>query len=231
LNILALDTSSSFGTIAVAKNDRLIYLSVIDIQATHSERLMPQIDYGMKMAQLSMKDLDLICVGNGPGSFTGIRIGLATAKGLCLGNDIPLLPFNTLAIIANNLYKPQYPVLVLLDAKMNEVYGALYSPEMEIIIPPQNAEPAELFKQIQQKVIITGDGVARYKSVLEEQEIEFETVLAHQNILYASTMIGLVLHQNIIPKYDFDFIADLEPYYLRRSQAEIIKARKSAKEN
>jgi tRNA threonylcarbamoyladenosine biosynthesis protein TsaB len=231
VNILALDTSSSTGSIAIAKNDRISFISMLDIKATHSERLMPQIDQGLEMTGLKVKDIDLICVGNGPGSFTGIRIGLATAKGLSLGNQIPLLPFNTLEVIAANLYKPQHPLLVLLDAKMNEIYGALFSPDHDVLIPPQNADPVDFLQNITGKVIVMGDGVQKYKALLDQAAFDYETVQAHQELLLASSMIGLALQQKIEPQFDFELIADLEPYYLRRSQAEIVRAQKIDQEN
>lgn len=231
MNILALDTSSSTGSIALAKDDKIAYLNLLNIRATHSERLLPQIDQGLNMTGLSIPDLDLICLGNGPGSFTGIRIGLATAKGLCLGNQIPLLPFNTLEIIAANLYKPTSPILVMQDAKMNEIYAALYSSTGDVLIAPCNAEPEEFLGQIEEKVIAIGDAVQKYKSILEEKKINFETVLPHQNLLFASSMIGIVLERKLKPDFDLAMISDLEPYYLRRSQAEIVKENKLKQEN
>jgi len=231
VNILALDTSSSIGSIALAKDDKICFSNVLDIKATHSERLMPQIDQGLKYSGLSISDLDLICVGNGPGSFTGIRIGLATAKGLCLGNNIPLLPFNSLEIVANNLLEPGYPVLVMLDAKMNEIYGALYSPDMKELIPPQNADPQAFLKKIDSKVVVLGDGAIRYRSLLDELKIDYKLALSHHNILHSSTMIGLFFHRKLQPEYNLEQIADLEPYYLRRSQAEIVRENKLKQEH
>jgi len=231
LNILALDTSSSLGSIALAKNDRICFASLLDIKATHSERLLPQIDEGLKLTGLKIADLDLICVGNGPGSFTGIRIGLATAKGLCLGNRIPLQPFNTLEILANNLIYPQYPILTMLDAKMNEIYGALYDTDLTEIIPPRNADPEEFLSLIEQKVIIIGDGTLKYKHLIDKLSIKYETVLAHHHIPAATTMIGIVLNNNMQQEYDLEIISDLEPYYLRKSQAELVRDKKLEQEN
>jgi len=230
VNILALDTSSTIGSIAIAKDNKICFSNLLDIKATHSERLMPQIDQGLQFSNLSIDELDLICLGNGPGSFTGIRIGLATAKGLCLGNEIPLLPFNTMEVVANNLFEPKYPVLVILDAKMNEIYAALYSSDMQILIPPQNADPEVFLQKINEKVIVSGDGIIKYRSLLEKLKIEYLSALPHHNILHSSTMIGLVLHKEITPEYDFELIADLEPYYLRKSQAELVRENKLKQE-
>jgi len=223
LNILALDTSSTSGSVAICKDNKISFISYLDIQVTHSERLMPQIDFGLKQAKLTIDDIDMICLSNGPGSFTGIRIGLATAKGFCMGREIPLLPVNTLKLLAYNLYGCKWSILPFIDAKMDEVYAALYSSELEEKIPPQNAKPDVFLKMIDEPVIFVGDGAIKYKEKIKKSGIQFEMALPHQNIPLASTLISIALKMNKIPKFDFDFIAELEPYYLRKSQAEIMK--------
>ena len=226
MNILALDTSSTSGSVAICKDNKISFISYLDIQITHSERLMPQIDFGLKQAKLTIADIDLICLSNGPGSFTGIRIGLATAKGFCMGREIPLLPVNTLELLAYNLYGCKCSILPFIDAKMDEVYAALYSSDLEEKIPPQNAKPDVFLKMIKEPVIYVGDGAFKFKELIESSGIQFELALPHQNIPLASTLISIALKMNKIPKFDFDFIAELEPYYLRKSQAEIIKKQK-----
>ena len=83
MNILALSTTSSSGSIAIYKEDHISYINHLDIKITHSERLLPQIDAGLKNSKIGIPDIDLVAIANGPGSFTGVRIGLATAKGVC----------------------------------------------------------------------------------------------------------------------------------------------------
>ena len=225
MNILALCTTSTSGSIAICKNDTISFISYLDINITHSERLMPQIDFGLKQSKIGIEDLHLVCLANGPGSFTGVRIGLATAKGFCMAKKIPLLPINTLELLAYNLLGNKLPILSFIDAKMDEVYAALYSQELKEIIPPQNAKPAEFLKKIKEPVIIIGDGVEKYENIIKESRIEYKLALPHQNIPMASTLISIALKKDI-PKYDFNFIANLEPYYLRKSQAEILKESK-----
>ena len=180
----------------------------------------------MKQAKRTIDDIDLICIPNGPGSFTGIRIGLATAKGFCMGREIPLLPVNTLKLLAYNLYGCKWSILPFIDAKMDEVYAALYSSDLEEKIPPQNAKPDVFLKMIKEPVIFVGDGAFKYKEQIEKIGIQYEIALPHQNIPMASALISIALKMKNIPKFDFDFIAELEPYYLRQSQAEIIKKQK-----
>ncbi len=226
MNILALCTSFTSGSIAVSVNNKITFISYLDIIITHSERIMPQIDFGLKQSRIELDNIDLICLANGPGSFTGTRIGLATAKGLCYANQIPLLPVNTLELLSYNFYGCKYPILPFIDAKMGEVYAALYSPELKEIISPQNSKPDEFLKKIREPVIIIGDGISRYRDIIKQSGIKYETVLPHLNIPLASGLISISSKLKNIPEFDFDLIAELEPYYLRKSQAEIVKLEK-----
>ena len=228
MNILALSTTSSSGSIAIFKEDHISYINHLDIKITHSERLLPQIDAGLKNSKISISDIDLVVIANGPGSFTGVRIGLATAKGICMAHDIPLLPINTLELLANNIAHSNRNILALIDARMAEVYAALYSPELEIIIPATNAKPVDLFKMITEPVIIVGDGGKEFKKLIIDSGINYTFCLYHQNIPLASTLISIALMSNI-PEYNFESISELEPYYLRKSQAELIRDEKIKK--
>ncbi len=225
-NILALDTSSTYGSIAIYSSGKIKFSTYLDIKITHSERVMPQIDLGLNHSGLSLSDIDVICVSNGPGSFTGIRIGLATAKGLSMGHEIPLIPYNSLKVLANNLYMHSHPILCMIDAKMQEIYGALFEPNLEEILKPMNIKPADFLSQIDREVIIIGDGSTVYKDIIEKSGINFSLASLHLNAIQASSMISLFLREDIIPTYDFELISDLEPYYLRKSQAEILKEKK-----
>ncbi|MEA2095889.1 MAG: tRNA (adenosine(37)-N6)-threonylcarbamoyltransferase complex dimerization subunit type 1 TsaB [Candidatus Cloacimonadota bacterium] len=229
MNVLALSTTSSSGSIAIYKEDHISYINHLDIKITHSERLLPQIDAGLKNSIIGIPDIDLVVIANGPGSFTGVRIGLATAKGICMAQNIPLLPINTLELLANNVVDSSRNILALIDARMAEVYAALYSPKLELIIPETNAKPVEFFKKIKEPVIIVGDGAKEFKKEILESGINHTFCLEHQNIPLASTLISIALKSNI-PIFDFESIAELEPYYLRKSQAELIRDEKINKQ-
>ncbi len=229
MNVLALSTTSSSGSIAIYKEDHISYINHLDIKITHSERLLPQIDEGLKNSKIGIPDIDLVVIANGPGSFTGVRIGLATAKGICMAQNIPLLPINTLELLANNVADSSRNILALIDARMAEVYAALYSPKLKLIIPETNAKPAEFFKKIKEPVIIVGDGAKEFKKEILESGIDHTFCLEHQNIPLASTLISIALKSNI-PIFDFESVAELEPYYLRKSQAELVRDEKIKKQ-
>jgi tRNA threonylcarbamoyladenosine biosynthesis protein TsaB len=223
LNILGIETSSSWGSVAVVKDDRIVFSSYLDIKVTHSERLLPQIDRALKSSSLTISDLDVIAISNGPGSFTGIRIGLAAAKGLCFADSIPLYPVNTLRVLAGNLYGNELPIAVFMDARMQEVYAALYTPDLKEIIAPCNALPAAFLSKITGKVTMVGDGVKKYQQLITDSGIEYKTVMPHQNIPTAMTLVSLTMHDNPDLKFNFETISELEPWYLRKSQAELNK--------
>ncbi|MDP8200795.1 MAG: tRNA (adenosine(37)-N6)-threonylcarbamoyltransferase complex dimerization subunit type 1 TsaB [Candidatus Tenebribacter burtonii] len=229
MNILALSTTSSSGSIAIYKKDHISFINHLDIKVTHSERLLPQIDAGLKNSKINISDIDLVVIANGPGSFTGTRIGLATAKGICMAHNIPLLPINTLELLANNIAHSNRNILALIDARMSEVYAALYSPELEIILPETNTKPEILFKKIKKPVIVVGDGAKEYRNEILVSGIDHTFCLEHQNIPLASTLISIALKNNI-PEYDFESISELEPYYLRKSQAELVRDEKLKKQ-
>ena len=230
MNILSINTSSTSGSIAIFKKDKISYVCYLDIRITHSERLMPQIDEGLKRSGLTIGDINVICIANGPGSFTGIRIGLATAKGLSMPNKIPIVPYNTLFMQAYNLYPCSKPILVFNDAKMNEVYAALYNNDMTPVIEPYNTTPDEILSKIREEVCIVGNGIEKYKNFIIDSKINYIEALPHQNLDLASVMISIFLKQGFIPTYDFDEISELEPYYLRKSQAELVYEKKRKRE-
>lgn len=229
MNILAICSTSSSGSIAICKDDQITFISFLDIKITHSERLMPQIDTGLRQSKLSLDDIDLICVATGPGSFTGIRIGLATAKGLCMGKQIPLFAVNTLELLAYNFKGYNLPIMPFIDAKMQEVYAALYDGKMNEIIPPQNTNPADFLKLIKEKVLIVGDALKKFEMQIIESKINYKTAMPHQTMPLASILISMALALSEIPKYNFDEISALHPNYLRKSQAELVKEEKERK--
>lgn len=228
MNILALSTTSSSGSIAIYKEDHISYINYLDIQVTHSERLLPQIDAGLKSSKIDISMIDLVVIANGPGSFTSIRIGLATAKGICMAHNIPLLPISTLELLAHNVIPSDRNILTIIDAKMGEVYAALYTPDLKALIPETNSKPFELLNMVKEPVIIIGDGFRKYCKEINDSGIDYKLCLEHANIPLASTLISIALKSNI-PKYDFKSISELEPYYLRRSQAELVRDEKLAK--
>ncbi len=222
MTILALETTSSFGSIAIGKDGKLLASTSMDIQVTHSERVMPEIDRLRKALGMEMKDFDCIAISNGPGSFTGVRIGLATAKGIAMSLEIPLVPVSTLELLAGNAFGMERAVMPIIDARMNEIYGALYDKYGKTLIEPRCAKPEDFLKLIDVPVVALGSGLDEYSSILDDMGIDYIPAPLHLRYPMASGLITFVEQMDPMPVYDLDTIGILEPWYLRKSQAELV---------
>ncbi|MFB3844703.1 MAG: tRNA (adenosine(37)-N6)-threonylcarbamoyltransferase complex dimerization subunit type 1 TsaB [Candidatus Cloacimonadaceae bacterium] len=218
---LALDCSSNSGSIALEQDGKLLYQCYFNIDITHSETLMPQLDTAMKFCGLKPEDLSGIITTIGPGSFTGLRIGLATAKGLAYARKIPLLTYSTLELIAANCYCCANPILVCLDAKMQELYTALYSPKLEPILAPCVLKPADLVSRLEEDVFLVGNMNERIKPLLEAKGLQVYKGLEHQNFPMAAGLFSLRRLKPQSEIYDIQLLAELEPQYLRASTAQV----------
>jgi len=140
--ILCIDTAGQLGSVSLSENGKCIAVKYSDQQQEHASFLQPAIKLLMEEAGLQLSELDAVAVSNGPGSYTGLRVGLASAKGLCFVLDIPLITISTLEIMAMAM-KVQIPtqpkpflLCPMIDARRMEVFTALYNDALEEILPP-----------------------------------------------------------------------------------------------
>ena len=126
MKILAIDSSGLVASVAVVEDETLLAEFTIDYKKTHSQTLLPMLDQMAKMIELDLNSIDAIAVAGGPGSFTGLRIGSATAKGLGLALDKPLLHIPTVDALAYNLYGVETLICPIMDARRNQVYTGVY---------------------------------------------------------------------------------------------------------
>ena len=126
MKILGLDSSGLVASAAVVEEDITIAEYTVNYKKTHSQTLIPMLDEIKRMTELDLHTLDAIAIASGPGSFTGLRIGSATAKGLGLALDIPIIPVPTVDALAYNFYGCSALVCPLMDARRNQVYTGLY---------------------------------------------------------------------------------------------------------
>ena len=131
MKILGIDTSTPIGSVALIDGDNLVAEHTLNIVQAHSSRLMPAIDTVLKWSDITVEDLDGCAVGIGPGSFTGIRIGVATIKSVCYALDKPIVGVSTLEAVAYNLRWANGVICPLLDARRSEVYGAIFDGSTE----------------------------------------------------------------------------------------------------
>ena len=215
--LLAIETTASSGSYAIMKDERIVFQDFIELKTTHSETIMKRIDSALHSLKIEKNDLKAVCISNGPGSFTGCRIGLATAKGICTGLQVPLLPFDTLQILASNVYGTEKNILAIIDARMNEAYVAVFSPKLGTLVQPHCRPYAEITNNLQDEYLCVG-----HVHLITESD-RFQKAMLHQNMLVASAMFSLMRHNATDLSYDMEIINSLEPYYIRsyRTQAGI----------
>jgi tRNA threonylcarbamoyladenosine biosynthesis protein TsaB len=229
VHILALDTSTALAGIALATDERIVAESMFTCNRTLSARLLPEIERLLGLEGLGYGDLDLVAAAIGPGSFTGVRCGVATVQGLSLAMGTPCVGFSTLASLAMNFSLASLPVCTLLDARKSELYAGLYDCSAPIPLPLINdcvMQPKRLLGLIQettdQAVIFAGEGAVQYRDVISHRMAE-QAVFAPftHTIGHAGNGALLALHafRNNLAQEP----AHLLPVYLRASEAEYAK--------
>lgn len=227
--ILALDSSTSVGAVSLYEEEQLIAEYNLNLDLTHSQRLMPQIVNLMEDARLEVADLEGIVVGIGPGSFTGIRIGIATAKSLAQSLDIPIVGVSVLEVLANNqAYNKEY-ICPLIDARRERVYTAVYQGEDDFglkrkLFSEQMMEVKDLIEELQKeftgKIVFVGEGAKTYKGMLKEELKERAQFLAATHNLVRGGVLAKIGSVKF-KQGKADELLEVTPNYLKRSQAEI----------
>lgn len=225
MKILAMDSSSLVASVAVLEDDILMAEYTINYKKTHSQTLLPMIDEAVRMIELDLCMVDAIAIAKGPGSFTGLRIGSATAKGLGLALDKPIIAVPTLEAMAYNLWGNDALIVPIMDARRNQVYTGIYrfiDGEETVIKDPCAIAIEELIEELntrKEKVVFLGDGVPVFREKIEKLlQAPHEFAPAHINRQRAAAVGALAFRyyeKNII-----ETAAEHKPDYLRLSQAE-----------
>lgn len=244
MKVLGLESSGLAAGVAVVEDGVLLAEYSTNYKKTHSQTLLPMLEELCGMIDLDMESLDGIAVSSGPGSFTGLRIGAATAKGLGLALHKPLTEIPTLEGLAYNFWGSESLICPIMDARRNQVYTGVYefvltklgskkdeSMRPEAILPQCAVDIAELLKKINdfgRKIIFLGDGVAVYKEVIAEQcRIPYLLAPAHLNFQKAASVAAL--GELYLEEGRTVTAAEHQPQYLRKSQAEREKEREKEK--
>lgn len=244
MKVLAIDSSGMTATVAVVEDTQTIAEYTVNFKKTHSQTLLPMIDTMGKMIELDLKSIDAIAVAGGPGSFTGLRIGSATAKGLGLALEKPLIHVPTVDGLAYNLYGCQDIICPIMDARRKQVYTGMYtfarrelegSKQTELVLDvleAQNALPIdELIERLNihgRPVVFLGDGVPVYQDVIREKmRVPFSFAPASANRQRAAVVGALGIQYYKEGK--FETAMEHQPDYLRVSQAERERAEKERK--
>ncbi len=218
--ILAMDTTALVASVAIVDEHRTIAEITVNNKKTHSQMLMPMIAEAFKKAEISPSQLDYIACAGGPGSFTGLRIGIATAKGLAHSLNKPVISVPTLDALAYNIFDVNKIIAPIMDARRGQVYGAIYSGTKRLseyyALPID--EVLDMVSAYNKEAIFLGDGVYPYKSLILEKSKAFS--LAHINMnLQRAASVGAVALSLAAEGQAVDY-KELKPFYLRLSQAE-----------
>ncbi len=221
--VLGIETSTKTGSVAIVSEDAVIAQYSLNIEVTHSERLMSTVDRVLKDTGLGIANMDGFAVAIGPGSFTGLRIGVSTVKGLALASGKPVAAVPTLLALAWNLPHAAYPVCPLLDARKNEVYTAMYRFEGTALVqtmPEATIPIPEVAAGISEKVLFTGEAAHLYRREIE-QRFENRAFFAPPAAALpaAATVAGIGL--GMIKSGRTADPDSLTPLYIRRPEAEV----------
>jgi tRNA threonylcarbamoyladenosine biosynthesis protein TsaB len=225
MKILALDSSGLVASVAVVEDDNLLGEYTVNYKKTHSQTLLPMLDEVAKMIELDLPSVDVIAVSAGPGSFTGLRIGSATAKGLGLALDKQIVSVPTVDALAYNLWGSPDVVCPLMDARRQQAYTGLYAfsdGQMETLLPQCAVGIDEIVARINElgkKVVFLGDGVPVFSDYIREHlAVPYAFAPAHNNKQRAASVA--VLGGILYARGGAEAAADHKPEYLRLSQAE-----------
>jgi tRNA threonylcarbamoyladenosine biosynthesis protein TsaB len=223
MKILAVDTATTSCSVAVVHNDAVLAETTLVRQQTHSKHLMEMIDHVLGLSGLTISALNGFALTIGPGTFTGLRIGLGTIKGLAMASHCPVVGISSLDALAMQAAPTPHMICSMIDARRKEVYfsayrlqdGRLKKETKDVVLPPEAAAA-----YIEEPCVFVGSGALTYRTVIQasvDNRAYFMPPL--QNIIKASTVAHLSM-----PKFksdNTDQIGSLVPYYIRRPDAEL----------
>jgi len=223
--VLAIDTSTKVGSVALFDEKKgLLAELLVNVKTNHSDTIMNAIDYIMNLSDVEVDELDRVAVTLGPGSFTGIRIGIAIAKALVFGKKIEIVAMNTLDLLASEISEKTY-IMPLIDAKKERAYYSFYEKNEGIdrLIQYKDGELKEFLEEYKdKKIVFTGDGSHNYKNLIVDIMGDNASFLNRSRIVPRAAILaeeGMKLE----PVND----VILEPYYHSKTQAEREKESRS----
>ena len=218
MKILALDTSALTATAAILDGDTLICEESVTTKLTHSQTIMPMVDELLCKASLDIDDIDLFACSVGPGSFTGLRIGIGTIKGLAYGCGKKVCAVSTLEALAHNIPFSDFLIAPIMDARREQVYNALYRVQNGSVVcvqEPQAISIDALCASLNEKTVFVGDGVKVYKDKICDLLGENALFAPPQHMLQRASCVAAAA----LTKEGID-ASQLSAVYLRKPQAE-----------
>jgi len=226
--IINIDTATGYGGVNLADNGQIISVKESDSQKEHASFLQPAIADILKIAGRKMSDIEAVAVSIGPGSYTGLRVGLASAKGICYALNKPLITVNTLQIIAiaaiasfkKNTSGSSMPqrFCAMIDARRTEVFTAMYNERAEEVIAPQALIVDEHFFEGERKqpVVFCGDGAFKMNDIIDKNNVIVSPVK------HSVTDMAAITYEKYLME-NFTDVTYSEPFYLKPYQSNSIK--------
>jgi tRNA threonylcarbamoyladenosine biosynthesis protein TsaB len=229
VKILAVDTSTSLGSIALVEGPVIRAELAINVSATHNRRLLPGIHRLLTDVGWTLENLDGLAIGLGPGSFTGLRIGMSVMKGLAFATGKPLAGVPTLDALAANVALAPWTICPVMDARKGELYTALYrggeGHDLERLTPYRVVTPQRLAEFITGKTVFLGDGLLRYGNVLAAGLGDrFVRAPVHLNAIRGASIGWLAVER--LRRGLAEDISTCTPLYIRPSEAELARAKR-----
>lgn len=223
MRLLAIDTSTITGGIALMEDDNLIAESRLNVKVSHSERLMKELDHILSQSSLNIDDIDVFAISIGPGSFTGLRVGLSTVKGLVYQSNKKIVSVSSLESLAYSLPFCKYQICPMHDARKKEVYTSVFlwtDDGLIKIMDEQVIRIDDLLFKITEKTVFLGEGAIIYRdkivSILKDK-----ASFAYPQDIYPSPASVAYLGMIKAKRGEYDDPTVLTPRYMRRSEAEI----------
>ena len=223
--VLGIDTSTQVNTVALLQDGQLLCETVLNTRKNHSQRLMPMIDMLLKEAELTIDKIDGVAVSSGPGSFTGLRIGMTTGKTLAWSLNKPLVGISGLDGVAFNAWGAAGVICPIFNAKRNQVYTALYKMnkgELERISDYMAIEPVKLLEHLPnyEQVTLLGDGIEPFISIFSIALEDRLVIPPSANRLPRASHIAYLGWKRLL-KGEADDAMSLSPFYIRKVDAEV----------
>jgi tRNA threonylcarbamoyladenosine biosynthesis protein TsaB len=218
--ILNLETATKNCSVSISQNGQTILCKeMAEAGYSHAEKLHVFIEECIKESNITFKDLSAIAVSQGPGSYTGLRIGVSAAKGLCFALDLPLIAVDTLQVLASKLSISDGVIIPMIDARRMEVYSAIFNSKLEKIREVQAEILTESsFEEISETIHFVGDCAEKAKTVLTKSNFIF-----HEEIIYPSANEMSELSYKKFQENKLEDVAYFEPYYLKDFMASVSK--------
>ena len=213
IRILHIETSTKNCSVSISENGSLVYLKELNSEGySHAEKLHPFILDCMQRGAFSFKEIHAISVGKGPGSYTGLRIGVSAAKGLCFANNIPLIAVNSLEILARACSIDQGLIVPMIDARRMEVYAAVFDSDFKIVreTMAEIIDASSFYNELENsQVFFLGDGIEKCKKIIHHPHANFI-----DDVFPSAKHMATISYQKFLEN-NFEDVAYFEPYYLK----------------